>query len=182
MKNPRKGFTLIEVLVAMMILSGAMVALSQSWSGSLFAFRKSSKVNTAVSLLKKKATELEIKYKTNSFSEIPEQEAGDFGSDFSEFTWTAQTQELEFPDLSALLISEDGGANEMILMVVKQMTDFFSKSIKELRVVVVWDSNGKKLNYSVTTYLVNNATSGSLGIGGAGGAGTATELPPGSAP
>ncbi len=163
------GFSLIEVMIAMMILAGAMVALSQSWSGSLFAFRKAQSVNTIVSLLKKKTTELEIKYKAGTFSEIPEDEAGDFGSEYPEFTWKAHSQDLEFPDLSQILISKEGGANDMILMVIKQMTDFISKATKEVKVSIIWKSNKKEVNYSVVTYIMNNQSAGSIAPGGAGG-------------
>lgn len=163
----KKGFTLIEVLVAMMILVGAIVALSQSWSGSLFSFRKSQNINTIVSLLKKKTTELEIKYKDGSFTEIPEEEAGDFGSDYQDFKWASKTRDLEFPDLSQILTSKEGGADEMVLMVVKQMTEFFSKNTKELRVTVIWTSGGRSVEYSVTTYLVNKQVGGLSGLPGA---------------
>ncbi len=172
------GFSLIEVMIAMLILSGAMIALSQSWSGSLFSFRKAQSVNTIVSLLKKKTTELEIKYKGLSFNEIPKDEAGGFDQGYEDFTWQSETQDLEFPDLSQVLISKEGGANEMLLTVVKQMTDFFSKSIKELRVSIIWKSAKREVKYSIVTYLVNNQEAGSFaGAGGAtGGAETTTTL------
>lgn len=164
--NQHKGFTLIEVMIAMLILSGAMVALSQSWSGSLFSFRKSQSINTIVSLLKKKTTELEIKYKSGSFTEIPEEESGDFGSEYADFVWKSESQDLEFPDLSQVLISKEGGANEMLLQIVKQMTEFISKATKELKVTVIWKSNSKEVKYSVVTYLVNNQVASVLAPGG----------------
>lgn len=164
-KTSSSGFSLIEVMIAMMILAGAMVALSQSWQGSLFSFRKAQNVNTIVSLLKKKTTELEIKYKSKSFSEIPEDESGDFGAEYPEFTWVSKTKDLEFPDLSQILISKEGGANDTVLMVIKQMTDFISKATKELKVSVVWKSNNKEVTYSVVTYLVNNLGAGTIGPG-----------------
>lgn len=175
-KSKKRGFTLVEVLIAMLILAGAMVALSQSWSGSLFAFRKSQTLNAITSLLKKKVTELEIKYKTLSFTEIPETENGDFGKDYPDLKWLAETKDMDFPDLTQLLVTQDGGANEMLITIVKQMTEFFSKSIKELRVTVIWTSAGREVKYGVTTYLVNNTAAGNgLGPGGA-------PQPPGGTP
>lgn len=164
-----------------MILAGAMVALSQSWNGSLFAFRKSQYVNTIVGLLKKKTVELEIKYKAKGFSEIPESDGGDFGSDFPDFTWQAETKDLEFPDLSPILVSQEGGANELLLTVVKQMTEYISKATKEMKVTVIWKSGKNEIKYSVTTYLVNNEA-GSIGMGGAGAGGAPPPPPDGSKP
>ena len=158
----KRGFTLIEVLVAMMILAGAMLALSQAWNGSIFTFKKSQNINTIVSLLKKKTTELDIKYKTLSFTEIPEAEAGDFGTDYPDFSWKSETKKLEFPDLSDMLVSKEGGANEMMLTIIKQMTEYFSKSTKELRVSIVWKSGKHEVKYSITTYIVNKAGGGAL--------------------
>jgi general secretion pathway protein I len=149
----KKGFTLVEVLVAMLILAGAILALSQSWTGSIFGFRKTQNVQQIVGLLKKKTTELEIKYKRLAFESIPEEESGDFGSDYPEYTWKASAKKLEFPDLSQSLIGKDGGASDMMLSVIKQMTEFFSNSTKELKVSILWKTPKSTLEYSVTTYI-----------------------------
>lgn len=154
------GFTLVEVLVAMLILAGAILALSQSWTGSIFGFRKTQNVQQIVGLLKKKTTELEIKYKRMSFESIPEEESGDFGSDYPEYTWTSTAKKLEFPDLSQVLISAEGGANDMMLSVVKQMTEFFSNSTKELKVTIIWKAAKNTVEYSITTYVTNRPEKG----------------------
>lgn len=153
-----KAFTLIEVLFATIILGGALVALTSSWSGTTFSFHKAEKVQIITSLLKSKMTELEIKYNQNSFGSIPETEDGDFGDEFPDLSWKAETRDLEFPDLSAILASQDGSIDETTRMIVKQMTDHFSKNIKELRITIAWKSaKSKPVLYSSTTYIVNYA-------------------------
>lgn len=140
-----------------MILAGALVALSSSWSGTVFSFRKSERVQVITSLLKSKITELELKYAQTSFSAIPEEEEGDFGSEFPDLSWKSEVRELEFPDLSALMLSEDGRIDEMTRMVVRQMSSHFSKNIKELKITISWNASKQKkpVEYSITTYLVN---------------------------
>lgn len=153
-----KGFSLIEVLLATIILGGALIALSSTWSGTIFSFKKSEKVQIITSLLKSKTTELELKYSQLGFTAIPEAEDGDFGEEFSDLTWKSEVRDLEFPDLTSLMASKDGRIDETMRTVVKQMTDHFSKNIKEIRVTIFWASKkGKPVQYSSTTYIVNYA-------------------------
>jgi len=154
LKPNNKGFTLIEVLLATMILGGALVALSSSWSGTVFSFKKAEKVQIITSLLKSKTTELEIKYNQVGFSAIPEEDSGDFGDEFPDLSWKSEVRILEFPDLTPLMMAEDGSIDEMTRTIVKQMTGHFSKNIKEMRITITWKAK-KAVEYSSTTYLVN---------------------------
>ena len=152
-----KGFSLIEVLLATIILGGALIALSSSWSGTVHSFKKSEKVQIVTSLLKSKTTELEIKYAQSGFGSVPEEEDGDFGDEFPDLTWKSEVRILEFPDLTPLMMAKDGSIDEMTRTIVKQMTGHFSKNIKEMRVTITWKAKAKPVEYSTTTYLVNYA-------------------------
>lgn len=149
------GFSLLEVLVAVIILSGAMVMLSSSWSGSLMAFRKSQTLTTVAYLLKRKMTELEGKYRAESGMIPPDEEEGNFGDTYKDFRWTMKSKQLEFPDLSSVLTSKDGGANEMMITTIKQMTDQISQNIREMTLTVYAKAGKRELEYSVTAYNVN---------------------------
>lgn len=154
MKN-QNGFTLIEVLLATMVLAGALIALTSSWSGTLSSFQRSEKIQIITSLLKSKSAELEIKYSQLGFSEIPESEEGDFGKEFPDLSWTSEVKDLEFPDLTGLIVQQKGSEDEMTLSMVKQMTEYFSKNIKELKITISWALKKKTAKYSITTYIVN---------------------------
>jgi general secretion pathway protein I len=155
--NSTKGFSLIEVLLATIILGTALVALSSSWSGTVFSFKKSEKVQIITSLLKSKTTELELKYGQLSFSAIPESEEGDFGEEFPELSWKSEVRDMEFPDLTPLMAGKDG-IDETTRSIVKQMTDHFSKNIKEIRITILWKGKKAPVQYSSTTYIVNYTT------------------------
>jgi general secretion pathway protein I len=152
-----KGFSLIEVLLATIILGTALVALSSSWSGTIFSFKKSEKVQIITSLLKSKITELELKYAALSFSNIPKSEDGDFGDEFPELSWKSEVRDMEFPDLTPLMAGKDG-IDDQTRSIVKQMTDHFSKNIKEIRVTILWKGKKAPVEYSSTTYIVNYST------------------------
>lgn len=150
-----RGFTLIEVVLALMILGGFFTVFNSSMSGTNFSLKKAEQLQLISSLLKSKITELELKYRQLGYSGIPESESGDFGSEFKDLSWKSEVRELEFPDLSSLLITEES-QNDMILTIVKRMTDHFSKNIKELRLTLTWNVNSKKtMDFSATTYIVN---------------------------
>ncbi len=151
----KKGFTLIETLIAMILLAGALIVLGSSWSGSLTAIRKSRSLTTLSLLLQKKITEYEIKYSEKKGSNIPEEEEGDFGDDFPNYRWKMQSKAIGVPDLSKALTARDGGATETEIMVVKQLKDMIESAVKELKVSVFWKVETKELEYSITTYLVN---------------------------
>ncbi len=147
------GLTLIEVVVAMFIMTTAIVILNGSWSGSFHAYRKTKNLNVIASLMKRKITELELKFKNEDLSLIPESESGDFGDRFPNYTWYYTTQAIEFPNLSSLFVAQDGGADETTLIIVEQLTSHFSKSIRELKLNIVWKSGKRTMEYPVVTYI-----------------------------
>lgn len=149
-----KGFTLLEVLVALMILAGGLLVLNNSWSTNNLRLRKATVFNNSATLLQKKMVEFEALYQERPLEELPESESGDFGSDHPAYRWEMESRELEFPDLSALMVGQ-GQGDETTLMMIRQMTDMISKSVKEVKVTVFVKSNKKEVSFSATTYFID---------------------------
>lgn len=185
LKNTR-GFTLIEVLIAMMIMIGAVVVLTNAWSGNAARLEKARINNTTALLLQRKMAEVEIRYKDKPLEEIPEEEAGNFGNAFPQYKWSIESKEFEMPNLSDALVSRDGGADQNLLTVIQQMTDVISKNIKEVTVTVIYTSKRtkKQTKNAITTYFVDYSKDIALGPGGGGGdaASPAPPAPPGGSP
>ena len=158
------GFTLIEVLIAMMILAGSLIALSASWRGSIMAYQKGRQVNVITRLLQKQATEMEIRFRNENMLTDQELE-GDFGTDYPNLSWKTEVKALQFPDLAPLLVSQEGGADQITLTVIRQMSTQLSQAIKEMKVSVLWKNQDSVATYSITTYLISY---NQLGIPGAG--------------
>lgn len=150
-----KGFSLIEVLLAMMILSGGVLLLANSWSGSFLRIRKTQTATEVAALLERKIVELEVKYKGKPLEGIPEEESDDFGSDYPQYRWQMTSKEFELPDLSAGLTARDGGANEMFIQLMRTLTEHLKKTVKEIKVSVFYKVGDKELEYSVTTFFVD---------------------------
>lgn len=167
------GFTLIEVLIALFILAGGILMISLAWSGNFMKLRKSALFNDVGTLLERKMVEMEAKYRDKDLKEIPEDEEGDFGEDFPQYRWAMRSREMKFPDLTALVVGQDGGGDEQLIQYVKQLTEFLSKAIKEVRVTIfVKSQSGKEIEFAATQYFVDYNQDFTGGLGGAAGAAT----------
>jgi general secretion pathway protein I len=175
MRNSR-GFTLIEVLVALIIVAAAIMASASLWSGNFTTMRKSALNYDVATILERKMVELETKYSNKSFTEIPEEEEGDFGSEFPQFRWQMKSRDMEFPDLTPLIAAQ----NEKLVTIIKQMTEYLNKAIKEVKVSVFVKRNKKEAEFSATEYFVDYNKDVASALGGAAGGGAGGPAPGGA--
>lgn len=166
--RPQKGFTLLETVIAVAILSSALLLLSNSWGGAFMRVKKTQTSFEAAAMLERKMNDIELEWRGKTLDEIPEEKDGDFGEESKQYTWKMTSKKLEFPDLSSALTAKEGGASQMLMMVVKQLVETLSKTIKEVTVTVIYKpENAKKaIEYSVTTYFVDYDKEMNFGIGG----------------
>ncbi len=151
----RKAFTLIEVMLAMMVMAAGLFILVNAWSGTYNRLRKTQIQVQMASLLERKVTELEREFKGKSLDSIPEEKEDDFGSEVPNFSWSMKSRKLEVPDLSASLTSKKEGANENLLRIMKAFSEHLSKSIKEIKVTVTYKDKKKPIIADVTFYYVD---------------------------
>lgn len=154
-KTNNKGFTLIEILVAVSMLMIAMSATNSSWSGSVLALKKTSHNNNIAQLLERKMIEMETLYSKETFDSIPKELSGDFGEDFSNYSWTMKSQEFEMPDLTRIALAKDGEADEVTITIMNQMKEFMTKSVLEVVVSVTVTIDKKPYTHSISNYFVN---------------------------
>lgn len=168
----QNGFSLIEVIIAMMILSSGVILLVSSWANSYKKINRTQVQFEMAALLERKMVELHKEYDGKPLETIDDEKAEDFGADYPQYTWKMKSQELEFPDLTPLLVSQDGGATQEMLTLVKTLTEHFNKSVKEVKVTIIYKGGKKPIEYSVTTYFVDYdkevAMPGGIGAGAAG--------------
>jgi general secretion pathway protein I len=165
----KTGFTLIETIMAMVIMSTGILLLVNTWGGSFVRLERTQKAFEIASLLERKMIDYEIKYRGKNIESIPDSEDGTFDG-FPDYAWSMTSKKLEFPDIGAALTSQQGGVDNMTEMVVKQLTDTLSKSIKEVTISITYSRPKKKpLSYSITTYFIDYDKGGSLGMPSGGG-------------
>ena len=153
--HKNSGFTLLEVLIAMMILAAGVLLLAQSRSSSYNRLKKTQKNVEIAALLERKLAETDMKYRGKSIEGIPESEEDEFEG-FPEYSWKLESKEFEMPDLSGILVGRDGGADQTMLTLMKQFSEHLSKSIKEVKVTVVYKSKNKEFEYSATLLFVDH--------------------------
>ncbi|MGZ3771422.1 MAG: prepilin-type N-terminal cleavage/methylation domain-containing protein [Bdellovibrio sp.] len=152
----KNGFTLIETVMAMVILSSGLLLLSNSWSGSFMRVRKTQLTTEVAALLERKMVEIEMEFQGKPLDSIPEEKSDDFGSEYPQYSWKMVSKEFEVPDFSATLTAKAGGADELTLTVMKTLAEHMSKTIKEVKVTVIYKGNKKKpLEFSATQYFVD---------------------------
>jgi general secretion pathway protein I len=150
----QKGFTLLEVLIAMMIMASGIILLTQSWGSSYNRLKKTQSNVEVAALLERKMAEIDLKYRGKNIDSIPEEEADEFEG-FPEYSWKLESQKFEMPDLTAILIGRDGGVDQMMMTLMKQFSEHLSKSIKEVKVTVIRKVKDKEYEYSATLMFVD---------------------------
>lgn len=85
-----KGFTLLEVMIALAILAITLVTVFQSQSQSISMAGNARFLTTASLLAQSKMAEMEAIGMKNIKSE-----AGDFGRDFPDYTWRMTVKDMD---------------------------------------------------------------------------------------
>ena len=95
------GFTLLEVMVAMAILAGALTVLLESQTKSVQASNRSKFMTTAVLLARAKLADLEDELYEDGFSDIGKEATGDFSDEgFANFRWEWKVETVELPTVA----------------------------------------------------------------------------------
>ena len=164
-----RGFTLIEVIIAMIIFSSGVVLLSSSWSSSSARMQKTQFNTEIASLLERKVAEIDFKYQGKPVESIPDEEEDDFEG-IEDYSWKMTSKKFTMPDISSMLTGRDGGANQMMITLMKQFTEHLGNTIKEVTITVYYNKPKKPIKASVTLFFIdfNKELPGALGALGGG--------------
>lgn len=157
------GFTLVEVVLAMMIMASGLMILTNSWGSTYTRLKKTQVQVQMAALLERKVYEIEKEYKNKSLETIPEEKTDEFGSELPGYSWTMKSQKLELPDLSSMLGGQDdeqndsgpGGQSMSLTTIIKMFTEHLNKSIKEVKVEIVYTGDKKPQYMDVVFYLID---------------------------
>jgi len=97
--SKKDGFTLLEIMIAVAILSIALVAVLQNESRILSSTYESNTLTMVSFLALQKISELESK-----LGRVDTEMEGAFGKDFPLFSWRAEVRDLPVPGIQAKLL------------------------------------------------------------------------------
>jgi len=159
MLGNKSGFTLIEVLIAIAIMTVAFTSIFIVQSNSINAVRSAKNTNIVSMLIKNYMIETEQEFEGRAFTEVPKDKNKTCDEAFSDYKCSRVIKEIQFPQLSFGQQNNNpnnssGGDAQMVEKIGKLITKFLSQAIREVTVTVTW---GKKVEekVSMTTYWVN---------------------------
>lgn len=164
LKLNQKGFTFVEVLIAIVILVMASVTAADLIRGSVRAVGDSKEMTIASVLLQKTMAELETKMETEGLEKAcVKKVAGKFDPPYEKYTWTTYCTEIDFQlSATAAKVMEDKDKadadqtkeDQLQKMILTAASDYITKSLRELHVEVNWLQGKTKRQVDATTHFV----------------------------
>ncbi len=162
-KLNHNGLTLVEVLIAMAIFVICYLVLVDAQNMSLRNSAHSKRMTMATLLAQEKLSEMILKYKGKTLSEIPEKEEGKFEGAQSAYRWEETSQDFKY-DLSFLanMAQAAAGGEEAppspLAAYLPKISEFIQNSAKEITVTIFWKEGGSEKKISLTTHLFDYKT------------------------
>lgn len=152
-----KGFSLLEIMVAVAILATSFVVLLSSQGSSFNKSERAEDLSQATLLARMKMAELQIELEKdiakNKFPDSDIKESGTFEDPFENFRWSYSLKKVEIP------LSQSGGGDEQNVLVaneMKKMMDEISKRVREMRLTLTWGDKDKPLEEQPNMVLVTH--------------------------
>lgn len=103
-RHHRRGFTLVEVMLALAILGAALVVLVKSIAGNVTAAQDSFYMGVSTDLARGKMYDLEETLLQEGFQETEQELEGDFSEEgWDKITWKARIEPVELPSFDVLM-------------------------------------------------------------------------------
>lgn len=149
------GFTLLEVMIAITIMTVALGAILTSQSGGIMRTIKTKDLNLAGWLAHRTMVEAEHLLEGKPFDEIEKVSTGQFeDADFRRFKWKREVRELKFPEFTQGG-KEGEGIPEPMRLMGKVITKFLNNAVRELVVTISWQQGKGEQTLELTTYLID---------------------------
>ncbi|MBF0492747.1 MAG: prepilin-type N-terminal cleavage/methylation domain-containing protein [Deltaproteobacteria bacterium] len=172
------GFTLLEIMIALAILSFSLLSLYSGMGNSLRASAEAEQTEKAVQLARGRMAEIRIgldeEMARGAFPDEKE-ENGVFEKPFEDYRWAYSIKKVEIPFISPQLLGKEAGLDmgqaseksgstgqnstpgidNIVNNLAQAVTKKISESIRELKVTVFWGEEGEGQDKLVlTTHLV----------------------------
>lgn len=175
----RRGFTLLEVMVALAILAGALLAISDVVSGALRNHVRARDLEVATLLARGKMAELEDHYEQKGFRPTDESDEGTFEEEgHAEVRWRLAVKvpplDLGPENVLRLLTGSDQGLTDLLPKpdespqlaplqaqigaafqgVLGSLGEQLKRGAREVKLTVSWPDGKRTESFTVTTHMV----------------------------
>lgn len=175
----RRGFTLLEVLIAMAILAGALTVLMGRTAINNQQAIYANKLTRVSQLARAKMTDLEYELMDEGFTDDVQRFDGEF-ENYDDMHWEAEVYPVEIPpsvkeelvgQVNAQLfggqdtqgaLKGNAAFSAMLPMLVSQVPEMINqigKKIRRVQLVVYYDFNGLEEKMTLTQYVVDRDSS-----------------------
>jgi general secretion pathway protein I len=203
------GFTLLEIMVAVAILSATLVVLLEIVTNNIRATNHAKLTTAATFLARNKMSDIEDQILYEGFSTETENDKGTFkdeGREYDKFRWETSIERIELPtdmtqktqDMAKESANEakdpmammSGFLGGVMSAFIEPIRVGLQESVRKVTVRVFWDENGRRdQTIEIVQYLTDPSqlekSIGAIGAGAAGGPGapgTTTPRPGGTGP
>lgn len=146
----KKGFSLLEVMVAVSILAISLLAMVNFQGQTMVRIGRAEKVSLATMLARSKISEtiLQIEKEWAQQKVFPEDksEEGKFEEPFEQFRWEWQIRKVTLP-------TPGGGEGSPFVAIFKIVNDQLKENIREMKLVVKWEDRGKERHVDFVTHI-----------------------------
>lgn len=151
-KIQNRGFTLLEVVVALVLMAIALSAIFQNQGANLRAAQRAENMAQAIYLAQEKMTEIEIEASKKSMEALRDEESGEFTEDkLKKFKWKTKVEKV---DIGCFFPSkEESNSEEQGFLSLLEKV--FERAVRKAVVVVEWEEAGKTHTAKVAQLLVN---------------------------
>jgi len=160
-----RGFTFIEVLVAMLIFTMAALSALNIVNGSVRATKESKEISQATWLLQNLMAQTESKLEAQGIDKAcKEKEEGKFEAPYENYRWTTSCYKIDFKlsEAAAKLAaamqqgedSKSTGEDPMLKMIMSVASEYLTRSTREVNVEVSWEQGKTKRQVAATTHFV----------------------------
>jgi general secretion pathway protein I len=184
------GFTLLEIMVAIAILSSTLVVMLSIVTNNVRSTNHAKMTTSATLLARTKMVDVEDEILDNGFTDNDENAAGSFKDlGYPQFRWETSIERIELPsDLGqrskdqattqtqdatnpmSLLTGFMGG---MMSSFIEPIRNGLQESVRKVTVRVIWDEHGRlDQSFEVVQYLTDPSKLDTAGLTAGGAAGT----------
>ncbi len=166
----KKGFTLLEIMVALAILAVGMLSLIGAQGNALRASGRAENIQTATLLARQKMTEKMIEIQKEmgkgSFPDDSKNDQGTFDPPWDRYRWEFAVRKVEIPVVgeppaeAGAAGTAGGGSGDTVQApaaaqqsLAKMVTKKISESVREISMKILWEEMGEEQFLTVTTHI-----------------------------